>query len=62
MVMARVRKELYFNVKVNKEGRLTITGLKSSIPIPTLVEEKKKWHRYIFAEKRLDKILQGIHY
>ena len=58
LVFARIREELDFLANVKKEDRLVVTGLTSTVAMPTGLEEGKKWVHGI-VETALNQIVEG---
>ena len=58
LVFARIREELDFLANAKKEDRVVVTGLTSTIAMPTGLEEGKKWVHGI-VESALNQIVEG---
>ena len=58
MVFARIREELDFLANVKKEDRVVVTGLSSTVAMPTGLDEGKRWVDEI-VKAALNKIVQG---
>jgi hypothetical protein len=50
LVTARIREELDFTANIRKEDKMIITGLTSKVPMPSNLEEKKKWQKDIVGK------------